>query len=427
MIKGRVKPHVKVRVKTVVLPRPDVCVCIVGDSAVRLWGLSSAERLQRAFKRFSITRFAANGTPPTEGSVVYVRADHLYDERVIQGLVERSQVLLETAERGATTPIGAHVTADLAGAARRWLDGATGPDAVPGTARHTPGTLAVGYLRNLRKVEAPVAVPIDVARRRALERYLFDGAYKGVTDAITKWLWPTPARWAVRGCVRLGIRPNAVTSFSLLLAVLAGYLFWNAHYAPGLVLAWLMTFLDTVDGKLARVTVQSSQFGHYLDHGLDIVHPPLWYVAWGVGLSAVRPPLAPLDLLALFAVIVAAYVVGRGVEGTFSRIIGGFSIFCWRPIDSYFRLVVARRNPNLVLLTAGAAFGRPDWGLIGVAAWTALCSLVLVARLVMAVHARATRGLLTSWLMEAAAPNTPVPRFARPFVRHSAAQHQLVG
>ncbi len=50
-------------------------------------------------------------------------------------------------------------------------------------------------------------------------------------------------------------------------------------------MGWLMTFLDTVDGKLARVTVTSSRLGDVLDHGLDIIHPPLWYIAWGVGLT----------------------------------------------------------------------------------------------------------------------------------------------
>ena len=50
-----------------------------------------------------------------------------------------------------------------------------------------------------------------------------------------------------------------------------------------------MTFLDTVDGKLARVTVTSSRVGHVLDHGVDLIHPPLWYIAWGLGLATFAP------------------------------------------------------------------------------------------------------------------------------------------
>src|SRR3546814_2416912 len=45
--------------------------------------------------------------------------------------------------------------------------------------------------------------------------------------------------------------------------------FWT-----GLAAAWIMTFLDTVDGKLARVTLASSRWGNAYDHGIDLIHPP---------------------------------------------------------------------------------------------------------------------------------------------------------
>jgi len=50
-----------------------------------------------------------------------------------------------------------------------------------------------------------------------------------------------------------------------------------------------MTFLDTVDGKLARVTVNSSPFGHIYDHAIDLISPPFWYLAWGLGLKSWQP------------------------------------------------------------------------------------------------------------------------------------------
>ena len=50
-----------------------------------------------------------------------------------------------------------------------------------------------------------------------------------------------------------------VTSIGLVLVIAACYLFLNGHYLAGLLAGWIMTFLDTVDGKLARVTVQSTQ------------------------------------------------------------------------------------------------------------------------------------------------------------------------
>ena len=74
-----------------------------------------------------------------------------------------------------------------------------------------------------------------------------------------------------------------VTLVSLILVIIS-FLFLNGHFIFGLVLGWIMTFLDTVDGKLARVTVTSSRVGHILDHGMDIIHPPIWYACWASGL-----------------------------------------------------------------------------------------------------------------------------------------------
>ena len=45
------------------------------------------------------------------------------------------------------------------------------------------------------------------------------------------------------------------------------------------------------------------------------------------------------------------------------RRFGGMHIHVWRPIDSKFRLITARRNPNMVILVGALLFGRPDVGL----------------------------------------------------------------
>ena len=85
------------------------------------------------------------------------------------------------------------------------------------------------------------------------------GTYKGATDFVTKWLWPRPAFHVTKLCARLGITPNAVTAVSLVMVIAAFYWFLKGNWLPGLIAAWLMTFLDTVDGKLARVTMTLQQ------------------------------------------------------------------------------------------------------------------------------------------------------------------------
>ncbi len=376
-----------------------VSVHIIEETPVRLWGLSSRERLRRVLERVGITEWVADlGSLSAQSSVLLLRGDYLYDNRVINNLVEACNVVLQVP--AGQTAVAAHVPARLAAEARDVLRGVAALEVLPETKVESPETLSSAYQGQLRKSDPPFVLAITPENQRALEQRLFSGAYKGVTDLITKWAWPWPAHWATQLCVRFAIRPNQVTGLSLVLTVLAGALFAYGLYGWGLLTGWLMTFLDTVDGKLARVTVTSSRFGHLLDHGLDIIHPPLWYVAWGFGLATFDPGILGLTLSAVLWLIILGYIVGRLVEGAFQLWLGEFGIFCWRPLDSYNRLITARRNPNLILLSAGAASGRPDLGLIAVAFWTLFSSLLLVVRLAMAWRVRLAFGPLQPWFQQ---------------------------
>ncbi|MEE4464832.1 CDP-alcohol phosphatidyltransferase family protein, partial [Azotobacter chroococcum] len=260
-----------------------------------------------------------------------------------------------------------------------------------------PDTVASGLQAQLRKFDPPWVIRITGGEREQLEKSLFNGAYKGVTDFVTRCVWPVPARWVTGWCVRLGLSPNHVTTASYVLAILAGYWFWQGQYGLGLIAGWIMTFLDTVDGKLARVTVTSTRFGNIFDHALDLVHPPIWYIAWGMGLGAAWGFDMPLNAV-LWAIFIG-YVAGRLCEGAF-KFAAPFSLFLWRPFDSLNRLVTARRNPNLLLLTLAWGLGADDVGLLLVALWTVLSTLVLGARVVWALLLRRRGADLQPWLSQ---------------------------
>ncbi len=172
--------------------------------------------------------------------------------------------------------------------------------------------------------------------------------------------------------------------------------FARGAFGLGLCAAWLMTFLDTVDGKLARVTLQSSRIGHVLDHGLDILHPPVWWGAWAIGLAgAASGWTTPAALI-----VIGGYVAGRLLEGAF-MLACGFETHSWRPLDSRFRLITARRNPNLILLSAGTLAGRPDLAFFAVAIWTLVSLGFHVVRLLHALALRAAGRELRPWEDEA--------------------------
>ena len=350
---------------------------------VEVWGLSPAERLGRTLRAAGVP--AAQITPgtsrppvPPDGPLLVFRTDYVFDERVIRALLEQSlersgvrSLALVDPDTPAT--IVALVTTGSQLAAL--LPRRTAPLSEVQRAHlpcRVPADLVSAYSSALRKHDPPYLLRVGADSLTQIENRMFRASYKGITDVVTKWVWPLPARAVTRLLARAHVAPNSVTGLSWMLVGVVTWLFLQGQFGLGLAGAWLMTFLDTVDGKLARVTCTSSRVGHVLDHGLDLVHPPFWYVAWAMGLAGgLSPALVWQD--PAVAIILGGYILGRLLEGLF-LLAFHLEIHSWRPIDSFFRTITARRNPNLILLTLGTLAGRPEQGFWLVAVWT-LCSV----------------------------------------------------
>ena len=121
-----------------------------------------------------------------------------------------------------------------------------------------------------------------------------------------------------------------------------------------------MSLLDSVDGKLARLTFTSSRLGGVLDHGLDMVHPPLWYLAWAWALGGGQVGSLPFRLALLMT---GVYIVDRVIAGVF-RARTAVSIHDCTPLDARLRTFISRRNVNIVLFTLALALDalRPGLG-----------------------------------------------------------------
>ena len=380
---------------------------LVNRCEVRLWSLSQEERLRRALARSGVTALRTEGEASTAtGSFVLLRTDFLLEDSLIKALVRTPDCLLvATLADGGSAAVAAQVSAQS-------LEPVLGLLRQPRSAPHdlaavdlaiqSPAELGSSYDQALRKRAAPFALPLAPSTRLAAERQMFRASYKGVTDFVTKWLWPWPAFWATRWCAARGISANMVTAVSLLFVLLAMGLFARGYFGVGLIVAWLMTFLDTVDGKLARVTLTSSRFGNVFDHGIDLLHPPFWYIAWYFGLAAGATQAQALLLAGAVWTAVIGYVVGRLQEGFFLWRYR-FEIHAWRPLDAAFRLFTARRNPNLAILTVAAIAGHPDVGLLAVAVWTLLSLAFHFGRIAQAERRRRTGQPVRSWLAEAPA------------------------
>jgi phosphatidylglycerophosphate synthase len=208
----------------------------------------------------------------------------------------------------------------------------------------------------------------DRATRSRLEKRLFWDNYKGSTDLLTRWVYP-PLVWPlVRLCTAFRVHPNVLTTLSVILAFAAVPLWADGHWLAGFVCAYAMSVLDSVDGKVARLTFTDSKIGNVLDHGLDQVHPPFWYFAWAWGLGA-RTASDPLYLAAVWLIVF--YIADRLVLAVAKRRIG-FALHAATRLDTLARGIIARRNITMTIMAIALVVGAGEAGLILVTAWQGL-------------------------------------------------------
>ena len=359
----------------------------VGSNPARLFGMDARTRACRLAENIGLPC-----ADSASGDAVLASMDFAWDPAWLREIARRPGSALVKDGR----PVLVHVT-DAASAAAALVAIQSGQPLEGAFERLDADHAELSYFE-LRKRERPFVMRLDTAHPMEVERAAYDAAYKGVTDALTLYLWRRPAFHLTRWAAEIGLTPNAVTLVGAVFCVLAFYLFWIGSYWPGVAAGFVFMVLDTVDGKLARCTGSSSRWGDFLDHGIDLVHPPFWWWAWLHGLGAYGTPLEPVYATALLWVIVGGYVAQRLIEGTFIRRFKGIHIHVWRPIDSQFRLITARRNPNMAILVAALLFGRPDTGIELVALWTLLSLIFHAARFAQA-NALHDRGEpIESWL-----------------------------
>ena len=361
---------------------------LIGESDASIWGLPVREWQTRAFKKAG-----ADVTLPlaVDDRGIWHHIDWIMSAELSKSFAVTDRLAL----------IESGTIVSLSSAAQTEAEVLIGKDAnaLAGTdfKAVAPSDVNDGYIKSLRKQEVPYVLDTKTTPILEIMRRQFKSSYKGITDFVTKWFWPIPAFYVTRFCAYLRLTPNQVTTIGFVLMLAATYFFWNAHWALGFLCGWTMTFLDTVDGKLARTTMTYSSWGNIYDHGIDLIHPPFWYWAWFIGLGGAYGLSEPL-FIALLAIWVG-YVVDRVIEGLFMRQ-HGFHIHVWTRFNSGLRFFIARRNPNTFVMMIGIMLtaiwaSAGYWAFLLIAIWTWIC---IAANFVTLIAGFFAKRPLASWM-----------------------------
>ena len=354
-------------------------VRLLGENATPIWGMSNAERNRRMAESA-----AKNGSTLAPGHELVFNLTYAFDPLLLRLVLETPGTMFAWAGQ----PIVGQVPAG------------SDPMLASGLIDLSDGRKL--YNRQLRKLEQPMVRELVPQTRKAIERQSYFGAYKGVTDLLTKYLWPELALILTRIAAQLKMTPNMVSVIGVTLCLVATFLFAKGLFWTGFLCGFIFMVLDTVDGKLARCTITSSKWGNVIDHGVDLVHPPFWWYFWGVGLTYWGLGLSAGTFTFIMTAVIAGYILQRLIEGMFLKDFK-MDIHVWRPFDSQFRLITARRNPNMVILFVALLFGRPDIGLIALAWWTIISLVVHAVRLAQAYIVHRSGRPIVSWMDEAEA------------------------
>ena len=354
-------------------------VRLIGHNDTPIWGMSIAERCRRM-----ADNSAKNGSALAPGHELIFNLTYAFDPLLLRLVLETPGTIF----MWGNAPIVGQIPVD------------SDPAQAPSIIDLSDGRTL--YNRQLRKLEQPFVRELTPSTRREIERRSYFGAYKGVTDLLTKYLWPELALILTRIAAQLKMTPNMVSVIGVTLCLIATFLFAKGMFWTGFLCGFIFMVLDTVDGKLARCTITSSKWGNVIDHGVDLVHPPFWWYFWGTGLVTWGMGLSGGTFTFIMTAVIVGYVLQRLIEGMFLKDFK-MDIHVWQKFDSQFRLITARRNPNMVILFVALLFGRPDIGLIALAWWTIISLVVHAVRLAQAYAVKRSGRPITSW-MEVAAP-----------------------
>lgn len=305
---------------------------------------ASAHRPNRARPALAVVVRRRDQVKLGEGLCLTLAGDALIDSRVMRALLARHEpAWVATDGRAVAAVLPREQAASL-------LDGRA-PDAIAALAL----TAIDPYVASMRRT-IPVhvlAAPHDAAGLAHARSVLLDASQNGALDLPARWIH-RPIELALAPVVaELEVSPNQLTALSGVLGIAATTAILFGWVPLGIALALGYGILDGLDGKQARLKVETSRLGE-LEHLADYAIETSWWLALAYHLHRGGDATA---LRAAFLLVVGD-VLTRWGSGYFRRRTGKL-LDDWSPWDRAARAVAGRRNINIWVFAMGLAIAVP--------------------------------------------------------------------
>jgi phosphatidylglycerophosphate synthase len=221
--------------------------------------------------------------------------------------------------------------------------------------------------RNLRPFWFDAPSP---EQKKAAENLLLDSVQKGSQDFPALVHAPVE-RFLISHLCKTSIKPNHLTVGWALGALATTVLFATGHLIWGIAFALIVGILDGLDGKQARLKVETTKGGK-LEHQLDSVFEVAWPTALACHFYISDQLPGAFFYLALLLIAEALDGIGKlGVYAPAEKRLVEPDFF-----DGIVRLVGGRRNIYIWVLIVAVALGVPAKALIVMACWEVVTAAV---------------------------------------------------
>ncbi len=281
--------------------------------------------------------------------------DGIYDDRVLSALLAASGSLsfVDKTNKNAPRAIKLKISKPTS-----LLEMTTGP--IEEKDINTIDT----YIRFLRKSYAPILLRVNQATNlRHLENDLYDKTFKSGLEWIAIYGYKIPVRGLTRFFAKTTITPNQITTFAIACRFAAIPVIASSWMPLGFALAVIFIVLDSLDGKLARLTFRLSDAADWIDHSTSMPARIAWYLAmaWHFSDGDLFAAIATWGLAGA-ALQVFDEINWLLIKRKFHK-----SLFDFSPLDSSVHLFTARKNDMFfMLLASGLGFEEGAYKVVSI-------------------------------------------------------------
>ena len=231
------------------------------------------------------------------------------------------------------------------------------------------------YIVSMRRHVRPLCFPAPRAQdRRLAQRIILDSAQNGTLDFPAYVHAPIETAIVSRLC-RTRITPNQITIASFVIGCAATAAFVLGRVGLGILAALIFGVVDGLDGKLARVKVETTKRGEW-EHNVDTFVENSWWVAIAFHLWKVGQLSSAFYFLAL---LIGSHLLD-GFGKRRAKMATGRLLDDVAPFDRAFRLIAARRNVYVWVLAGGVLLGAFPQSYAIICGWAAITAAIHLVR-----------------------------------------------